>query len=150
MFRNVAYLLLAFFLPFSLSAQKPQELTAILESCPQDSCVRVEFSITALQGDSEVSDAGYVEIQDGLWVMKARGLEMYTDGSGTWIVDPSSKEVLIEPVWTYADLENFYKAFVSQGGRMDLKILSRTCSQKKPDSSFTPSFDSSWIITDLR
>lgn len=150
MLKKLTYFIVAVFLPCCLWGQAPQELVSLLESCPEDSCMRVEYAITALQGEDKISDTGYVEIQDGLWMLKGQGLEMYMDAKGTWIADPASKEVLIEPAWTYADLENFYKTFLSRGGRMELKVISRNCFPKKPLSCFTPSFGSAWIITDLR
>lgn len=150
MLKNIIHILFALLLPCCLSAQTPQELAALLRNCPADSCLRVEYRMTALHGGSEVSDAGYVETQDGLWLLKGKGLEMYTDGKGTWIADTASKEVMVEPVWTYEDLENFYKAFLSQGGTLDLKIVSVICLQKRHVSAFTPSFSSDWIVTDLR
>ena len=63
-----------------------------------------------------------------------------------------SKEAMVEPKWTYADLEAFYKTLLSasSGNDVSIKVLSLTKSDKKPVSYFIPETGDDWIVTDLR
>ena len=90
--------------------------------------------------------------QDDLWCLKGESVHVYTSDEGTWILHLDSKEAMIEPKWTYDDLEAFYKTLTlaSSGNDISVKVLSRTSSDRKPASFFIPETDGDWIVTDLR
>ena len=89
--------------------------------------------------------------QDDLWCLKGKTIEIYTCQDGTWILHPESKEAMIEPKWTYDDLESFYGSLVSSSGNdVDVTILSRSRSEKKPVSFYIPETGQDWVVTDLR
>lgn len=130
-------------------AQDLPELLAGIAEKAEGRCVTMmyRFSVT---GEVSVEDEGFVEAQDNLWHLKGDSIEIYTDSTSTWVVDNDSKEVIVEPAWSYADLENFYRSTRETGASFDVTILSEKITEKKPASCFTPSFSPEWVITDLR
>lgn len=126
----------------------PEMLSGIAEKAG-NKCVTIVYSIS-VTGDVIVEDEGLVEAQDDLWHLKGDELEIFTDSSATWVIDNGAMEVIVEPAWSYADLEKFYKSLMEKGTVMDIDILSESLSDKKPVSYFTPSFGPEWVITDLR
>ncbi|MBQ6688212.1 MAG: outer membrane lipoprotein carrier protein LolA [Bacteroidales bacterium] len=149
---------------------------------------------------------GILSAQDDLWHVDGNGIQMWCDGSSMWVVDPSLKEVVIEPAVLEADyLSNPALLFtrmddcfnvrmarssadgdtmlyvlepkhsgdidycnievfkddasiksatfaMTDGNLLNIEVSSMTFSPKRPHTSFRPqtSFDSSWIVTDLR
>lgn len=126
----------------------PEMLSGIAEKA-ESKCVTIGYRIS-VTGEVIVEDEGLVEAQDELWHLKGGELEIFTDSSATWIVDNGSKEVIVEPAWSYADLGQFYESVVEKGTVMDIDIVSESVSDRKPVSYFTPSFGPEWVITDLR
>ncbi len=130
-------------------AQTIPEVLARIVKDSEGGCVTLTYRFSA-SGDVAVEDEGTVEVQGNLWHLKSKALEIYTDSASTWIIDVDDKEVIVEPAWSYDDLEKFHQSVMSKGAAMDIKILSETVSDKKPSSCFTPSFGSEWVVTDLR
>ncbi|MBQ8854936.1 MAG: hypothetical protein IJ023_02165, partial [Bacteroidales bacterium] len=70
---------------------------------------------------------------------------------GTWILHMQAKEAIVEPQWTYDDLEAFYRTLLSSSGNVvNVRISSKELSEKKPASSFVPVTGTDWVVTDLR
>lgn len=133
-----------------LSAQTPDAILGQIRKHAAESCVTVTYSIDASSDEGVLADRGVVTAQDDMWHLKGKALEMYTDGTSTWVLDMKSKEAVVEPAWTYDDLERFYDSVLAAGADVDIKMLSVSISEKKDPESFRPSFSSDWIVTDLR
>lgn len=133
------------------SAQTPEKLVSEIRVAAENSCVTVRYSMTATVDDAVIEDSGTVMAQDDLWCLKGETIEIYTSKEGTWILHLQAKEAIVEPQWTYDDLEAFYRTLLSSSGNVvDVRILSREISEKKPVSSFLPVTGSDWVVTDLR
>lgn len=133
------------------SAQTPEKLVSEIRSAAEDSCVTVRYSMTATVDDAVIEDSGTVVAQDDLWHLKGETIEIYTSGDGTWILHSQAKEAIVEPQWTYGDLEAFYRTLLSSSGNVvNVKISSKELSEKKPVSSFVPVTGPDWVVTDLR
>ena len=133
-----------------ISAQTPDRLVAEIRSAAEDACVTVDYALTATVDGNRIEDRGTVVAQDDLWCLKGRMLEIYTCADGTWIMHVSSKEAMIEPKWTYDDLEAFYRTLLSSDADIDVKADSKSLSEKKPVSWFVPEPGQDWVVTDLR
>lgn len=146
--------ILAFVLPVlagNLSAQTSDSLIEEVRSAAKDACITLTYSLNAKVDDVSIEDKGTVVAQDDLWYLKGKTIEIYTCPDGTWILHPESKEAMIEPKWTYDDLESFYTRLVSSAGNdVDVMILSKSLSEKKPASFFIPETGQDWVVTDLR
>ena len=135
----------------NLFAQTSESLIEEVRSAAKDACVTLTYSMNAKVDDVSIEDKGTVVAQDDLWYLKGKTIEIYTCPDGTWILHPESKEAMIEPKWTYDDLESFYGTLVSSSGNdVDVTILSRSRSEKKPVSFFIPETGQDWVVTDLR
>lgn len=133
------------------SAQTPEKLVSDVRAAAEDACVTVGYSMSATVDDAVIEDRGTVMAQDDLWCLKGETIEIYTSKEGTWILHLQAKEAIVEPQWTYDDLEAFYRTLLSSSGNVvDVRILSREISEKKPVSSFVPVTGSDWVVTDLR
>ena len=133
------------------SAQTPEKLVSEIRAAAEDSCVTVRYSMTATVDDAVIEDSGTVVAQDDLWHLKGETIEIYTSGDGTWILHMQAKEAIVEPQWTYDDLEAFYRTLLSSSGNVvNVRISSKELSEKKPVSSFVPVTGSDWVVTDLR
>lgn len=133
------------------SAQTPEKLVSEIRAAAEDSCVTVRYSMTATVDDAVIEDSGTVVAQDDLWHLKGETIEIYTSGDGTWILHMQAKEAIVEPQWTYDDLEAFYRTLLSSSGNVvNVRIYSKELSEKKPASSFVPVTGTDWVVTDLR
>ena len=135
---------------FNAGARNLDSLLAQVQAQAEDSFVMVEY-IAEFQGpDGEFKDRGVIEAQDGMWHLKGSAVEIYTDASGTWIVDRSAAEAYAEPAWTYSDLKSFYESLLAAGSSLEVQLVSSEQSDKKPADYFTPAFGPEWVVTDLR
>lgn len=135
----------------NLSAQTSDRLIEEVRSAAKDACITLTYSMNAKVDDVSIEDEGTVVAQDDLWCLKGKTIEIYTCPDGTWILHPESKEAMIEPKWTYDDLGSFYSSLISSSGNdVDVTILSRSRSEKKPVSFFIPETGQDWVVTDLR
>ena len=133
------------------SAQTPEKLVSEIRAAAEDSCVTFRYSMTATVDDAVIEDSGTVVAQDDLWHLKGETIEIYTSGDGTWILHMQAKEAIVEPQWTYDDLEAFYRTLLSSSGNVvNVRISSKELSEKKPASSFVPVTGNDWVVTDLR
>ena len=136
----------------NLFAQTPDKLVAEIRSAAEDSCITVSYVLDAKVDDASLKDKGTVTAQDDLWCLKGQTIEVYTCEDGTWILHTESKEAVVEPKWTYDDLEKFYKTILSTSASNDVqvKIVSKTMTEKNPVSFYVPKTGADWIVTDLR
>ena len=63
-----------------------------------DSCVEFEYKYSVRISGVNQTGSGTLTAQGEFWKLNGNGLEMYFDGTSQWIIDPSMKEVVIEPV----------------------------------------------------
>ena len=63
-----------------------------------NTCVNLDYTYTARVSGVNNNGSGSLLSQGHMWSLKGNGVEMYCDGTTVWVVDPSSKEVIIEPV----------------------------------------------------
>lgn len=135
----------------NLFAQTSDSLMEEVRSAAKDACVTMTYSMSAKVDDVCIEDKGTVVAQDDLWCLKGKTIEIYTCSEGTWILHPESKEAMVEPKWTYDDLESFYRTLMaSSGNDVDVVILSKSRSEKRPVSFFVPETGHDWVVTDLR
>jgi hypothetical protein len=136
--------LLLVLLPFAAAAQ-PQlaEIAAHLQS----ERVFLHYDCTYTE-DTPVKLSGDLVIQGDCYSAKGNGVEIYSDGTTRWTVDPASKEVYIEPADGLAELAAYRDAL------SELKITGLKYLPQLDDlSAFrfdTASLDASWVVTDLR
>lgn len=63
-----------------------------------NSCVSIDYTYTARVSGIDNLGSGILVSQDQMWTMKGNGIEMYCDGATVWVVDPTAREVIIEPL----------------------------------------------------
>ena len=83
----------------------------------KSSCVAIEYSYTARVSGVDNIGSGNLMSQGQMWTMFGNGIEMYCDGKTVWVVDPVSKEVIIEPISDEEETE-----FLTNPARMVLNI----------------------------
>lgn len=134
------------------SAQTPDRLVQEVMEDAREACVTVKYTLSAVIDEVRIDDEGAVVAQGESWVLKGRNVEIFTNAEGTWILSPESREAMVEPKWTYDDLEAFYKTLLSAatGNNVSVKIISKTVSEQKPASYFIPVTGNDWVVTDLR
>ena len=147
---HIAVLVLTLLSSVFVDAQDIKTMLGQVHSEAKGAFVALEYAAEISGSDGEVKDSGIIEAQDDMWHLKGSLLEIYTDASGTWILDSSAKEAYVEPAWTYDDLLTFYESVAAAGSELTVKVLKTALSEKRPASHFTPSLSSEWLITDLR
>ena len=163
---------LSILLPF-IQAQQPSILESIRQKSAKE-CVSVSYEFeTEMSGMKAVGD-GVIHIQGNSYHMEGNGVEIYCDGTSTWMIDESAKEVFIEaaesqsagylanPALLLMNLEDESSRYRIEGdeitvsipGESDLLIRIKGVRDEgiKKSEAFRPptEFDSTWIITDLR
>ena len=137
-------LLLVLLLPFAAAAQSQlAEIAAHLQS----ERVSLHYDCTYTE-DTPVKLSGDLVVQGDCYCAKGNGMEIYSDGTTRWTVDPASKEVYIEPADGLAELVAYRDAL------SELKITGLKYLPLLDDLSVfrfdTASLDASWVVTDLR
>lgn len=61
------------------------------------SCVELEYKYSFRKSGVNMNGEGRLAAQGLCWKLNGNGIEMYCDSSAIWVVDPSLKEVVIEP-----------------------------------------------------
>ena len=61
-------------------------------------CTELAYSYTTRISGINGNGQGTLCFQDVMWRMEGNGVQMYCDSETTWVVDSSTKEVVIEPV----------------------------------------------------
>ena len=147
---HIAVLVLTLLSSVFANAQDIKAMLGQVQGDAKESFVTLEYAAEVSGADGQVKDKGIIEAQDDMWHLKGSLLEIYTDASGTWILDSSAKEAYVEPAWTYDDLLTFYESVAAAGSELTVKVLKTALSEKRPASFFTPALSSDWILTDLR
>ena len=62
------------------------------------SCAEMECSWSARLSGVATAGTGKLKMQGDMWALVGNGVEMWCDGKSVWVVDPSLKEVVIEPL----------------------------------------------------
>lgn len=92
--------LLSLLLCLSVSVSHSQD-RALLDRLCQDigsSCVVMEYDYVARLSGLDNNGSGNLVAQGQMWKLSGNGIEMFCDGKAVWIIDPTLKEVVIEPV----------------------------------------------------
>ena len=97
-------LYLSFLLSSVLSAQDTSLLDRFYHGI-SGSCVEMTFAYSARVSGVNTGGSGHLTAQGMKWVMKGNGVEMYCDSAAVWIMDPSAKEVVIEPASAQGDMD---------------------------------------------
>lgn len=79
-----------------LSAQDMSLLDRLSERISR-SCLELDYSYSVRISGVNNIGKGHLQCQGYMWKMVGNGVEMYCDSSALWVVDPSNKEVVIEP-----------------------------------------------------
>jgi len=129
----------------ALAQTKPDEVVRLISAGKQ---VTLQYSLTVESG-APVQYNGVATIQEGAFLVKGNGLEIYCDGESLIVVDPKAKEIYVEKACSIQD-------YISSniGKIKDPKISVTSTKEKAVDiSAFKYDIkakDSSWIITDIR
>ena len=62
-----------------------------------DSCLNMTYSYSARVSGIDNIGQGTLLSQGTMWTLRGNGVEMYCDSKSIWVVDPSMKEVVVEP-----------------------------------------------------
>lgn len=137
-------------------------------------CVVIDYEFsTSISGIRTVGD-GTVEVQRDSYHMMGNGVEIYCDGTSTWLIDEAAGEVVIEsadseesgllanPVMLLMNLDEYGISYsvdgdnilltLQDGTKLDIRIIKMTSIQTKKPEAFRPptEFSKDWIVTDLR
>lgn len=63
-----------------------------------DSCLEMSYSYDARVSGVHNQGSGLLRSQGLMWEMNGNGVTMYCDSKSVWIIDPTMKEVVIEPL----------------------------------------------------
>lgn len=153
--------------------QQPSFLESLRQKSAYD-CVSVDYEFATVMSGMKVTGEGTVEIQGNSYHMKGEGIEIFCDGSTSWMIDEAAKEVFIEaadsqsagylanPVLLLMNLEenigsykvngNMITLELPDGSPLEITVNSLETVPTQKTEAFRPptDFDSSWIVTDLR
>lgn len=165
---------IAILLSFLLTAFFQPSLVDSLRQKAAYECVKVDYEFESTVSGVRAVGNGTVEIQGNSYHMSGNGIEIYCDGSSTWLVDEVSREVVIEaadskdagylanPLMLLLNIENTASSYrvdgnvihleLSDGTVLEIEIRDMLQLEKKKPEAFRPpaEFTSDWIITDLR
>lgn len=80
-----------------------QNLIDTMYAKVMESHVEMVYSYSVRVSGINTVGQGVLYAQDDLWHVDGNGIQMWCDGSSIWLVDPSLKEVVIEPAVQDAD-----------------------------------------------
>ena len=153
--------------------QQPSSLDFLRQKAVGE-CVSVEYEFSTVISGFKTIGSGTVEIQGNAYHMKGNGVEIYCDGSTTWLIDEAAQEVLIEsadtkdagmlanPILLLMNLEESSIIYEVQGDNIilnmpdgssiDIRINDMTSVPTKKSEDFRPptEFSGQWVVTDLR
>ena len=139
-----------------------------------EDCVVVAYEFSTTLSGFKTTGAGCIEIQGNAYHMTADGVEIYCDGTSTWLIDEVAGEVVVEsadskesgllanPILLLMNLEESgisYNVdgdkivlYLPDGSKLDIKINSMSETPTKKPEAFRPptEFPTNWIVTDLR
>lgn len=136
--------------------------------------IRIEYEFYTTLAGFKTTGNGSIELQGNAYHMRGNGMEIYCDGSSTWLIDQTASEVVIEsadskdagllanPIILLMNIEESkipYKVDNDQiimdlpdGTRLTIRILSMSAAPTKKPEAFRPptEFSDEWVVTDLR
>jgi hypothetical protein len=122
----------------------------------------------------KVMGDGQVAVQGDSYQMQGNGMQIYCDGSTTWLIDEAAEEVVIEsadsndagflanPILLLMNLDESGVSYkvdgdkivldMPDGTKLDITVKSiKEIPTKKPEAFRPPTeFPKKWIVTDLR
>lgn len=141
---SILIALLSFSLVSSGQTEKIDALLPLLES--KRIVLDYDCIITGDNG-VPVSYTGNLTAQQGCYVLKGNGVEIYCDGGTRWTIDPKSKEVYIEYAEGLDDILSNRKYIT----KLVIANVRQHPFADAADFTFsTGELDSSWVVTDLR
>lgn len=133
------------------SAQLPAGIIQKVKTAAADACITVTYSLDAKVDGARIQDQGTIIAQGDSWVLKGETYEIYTSATGTWVMHMAAKEAMVEPAWTYDDLEKFYSNLLATvENEINLDDVFWKVSEARPASFFVPKPGPDWVVTDLR
>jgi len=133
---------------FTMDAQIDIDLLAKLL---QTNRVSVEYSCI-ISGTSPVKSSGTLVGEGNFYMVKADGIEVYSDGETRWTVDPKAKEVYIESSNGIAELMPDVQKFLKQIYELKTSepVVTPATFKKENFQFKTEGLGKDWMITDLR
>ena len=125
---------------WAVGAQDKSLLSTLCQEIAK-SCAILEYSYTARLSGIDNNGTGKLVSQGDKWVVKGNGVEMYCDGLSVWVVDPHSREVIIEPVSDEQKTEfvtNPARIFLSLDESFKVNALNESSDSKAMVFSLTP------------
>ena len=106
-FRAKSRNLLCYILLFASSMLSAQDMTLLdrFYSSVSQSCIDMSYTYSARVSGVSNSGQGSLTAQGLMWIMKGNGVEMYCDSASLWVIDPSLKEVVIEPASSESEVQ---------------------------------------------
>ena len=95
--RILAFIVSLFSVCSVLNAQEDVTLKELSEKM-SSSCVELSYKYTFRKSGINMNGDGHLVAQGLFWRVSGNGIEMYCDSKSVWVIDPSLKEVVIEPV----------------------------------------------------
>ena len=139
-----------------------------------EECVKVDYEFSTSISGIKTVGSGTVEIQGTAYHMNGNGIEIFCDGTSTWLIDEAAAEVVIEsadsqdagflanPIVLLMNLEESGISYETDGDmivldlpdgtKLDIKIVNMSSVPTKKPEAFRPptEFSKNWIVTDLR
>ena len=146
----------------------------IFRNKASEECVSIEYEFSTTMSGHKVTGEGHVEVQGNSYHMQGNGLEIFCDGTTTWLIDEAAEEVFIEsadsndsgylanPIMLLMNLEESGVSYkvdgdniildMPDGTKLDIRIKSMEGIPTKKPEAFRPptEFPKKWIVTDLR
>ena len=157
-----------------IAAGPQQSVLDALRQNTSGGCIQVDYEFSSSVSGVKATGEGTVSIQGNSYHMKGNGVEIYCDGTSTWLIDEPAQEVTIEsadskdagylanPVILLMNLEKSATAYKVDGNSIELKLSNGTVLEieitglvqmeaRKPEAFRPPAeFGADWIVTDLR
>ena len=160
-----------------IMAVAPMQQPSFLDTLRQKSaeeCLSINYEFAYRVSGVKSVGNGTVDIQGNAYHMLGNGVEIFCDGTSTWVIDEAAGEVVIEsadsqdagymanPVIMLMNIDDIASSYkvdgntitleLSDGSSLEIKVKNMIPSSIKKTEDFRPpyKFDSKWIVTDLR
>lgn len=161
------------FMMAATAVPQPSFLDALRQNSAEE-CMCVEYEFSSVMSGVRAAGDGVIHIQGNSYHMNGNGVEIFCDGTSTWLIDEAAGEVMIEsatskdagylanPVLLLMDIEKTSISYKAEGNKISLQLADgvqleitivdmKTEGAKKTEDFRPPyKFDSDWIVTDLR
>ncbi len=146
----------------------------IFRNKASEQCVSIVYEYSTTMAGHKVMGDGQVAVQGDSYHMQGNGMQIYCDGSTTWLIDEAAEEVVIEsadsndagflanPILLLMNLDESGVSYkvdgdkivldMPDGTKLDITVKSiKEIPTKKPEAFRPPTeFPKKWIVTDLR